>query len=288
SSRSSFNPASVTAVLLITNLCKLFNSFSSFSPASLILVSLRSRPTTGLQGSLSSLVTRPPSFSIIFTAAASSARPATARASSPTSTAAPTAPRCRAMIFSPRATVPRFNDAATAPSVQGKRARPAWVGLVADTSAAEGSAKNLQSMQCCLEFLYPHVRDLGVSKAQGLQALEFLQLLQSRVGNHGVQEVQRLQALEFLQFLQPRIRDLGAAEVHEHHGLARSVVIPRDPAPQLLDHLDNRGLIGPACHDQDQQSQQHTSPRYPSRSCHDVLPQNSRAPRAAIGRRRPG
>jgi len=52
-------------------------------------------PTTGLPGRLASTVIRPPSFSTAFTAAASSARPATARTSSPSSIPPPIAPRCR-------------------------------------------------------------------------------------------------------------------------------------------------------------------------------------------------
>src|SRR5262245_57355032 len=42
-----------------------------------------------------------------------------------------------------------------------------------------GSAKDLKFRPCCLEFLYPRVRDLGAAEEQFLQAVEFLQLLQS-------------------------------------------------------------------------------------------------------------
>src|SRR5262249_46393526 len=79
---------------------------NSFRSASVTLVPARSTPTTGLPGRLSSLVTLPPSFSIIFTAAASSAQPAPARTSSPSSTAVPTATRCRIMTFSPEQPAP--------------------------------------------------------------------------------------------------------------------------------------------------------------------------------------
>src|SRR5262249_49189901 len=64
----------------------------------------------------------PPSFSIICTAFASSARPATARSSSPSSTPAPTVSRCRAMRSSRRIAgrhVPKSGH-----GVQGKRPRP--------------------------------------------------------------------------------------------------------------------------------------------------------------------
>src|SRR5262249_3075809 len=172
-----FRPASVTCVLWRTTHCKLLSSFNSFSPASVILVPRRSTTETGLPGRVSSLLTRPPSFSIAFTAAASSARPAVARASSPSSIPALITPCCRTMMSSPRATATRFSDPATASRVQGKRRRLAWLGLVADTSAAEGSANNLEPRQCSLEFLYPRIRDLSAVEAQILQALEFLQYL---------------------------------------------------------------------------------------------------------------
>src|SRR5262249_12013046 len=35
-------------------------------------------------------------------------------------------------------------------SVRGKRPRPTWIGLAAGTPAAEGSANNPESGQCCL------------------------------------------------------------------------------------------------------------------------------------------
>src|SRR5262249_50973533 len=60
------------------------------------------------------------------------------------------------------------------------------------TPAVEGSTSDLQPRQCCLEFFYPSVRDLGADDFQRLQVLEFLQYPQSRVRDLGVADVQRL------------------------------------------------------------------------------------------------
>src|SRR5262249_16708413 len=85
-----------------TSVCKLLSSFSSFSPASVTAVPLRSTPTTGLPGRLSFTTTLPPSFSTAFTASASSARPAATWASSPSTTPALPPHRCSAMTFPPQ------------------------------------------------------------------------------------------------------------------------------------------------------------------------------------------
>src|SRR5262249_33841281 len=130
------------------------------------------------------------------------------------------------VIASPSATPAACSSAATAP----------WIDLVAGTPAAEGSARNLQSRQCCLEVLYsrvrdlgagedqdpqslerfqffqPCVRDLGVGQDQGPQVRKLCEFLYPLVRDLGVSEVQRLQAPEFLQLFQPCVRDLGEAE----------------------------------------------------------------------------
>src|SRR5262249_48477808 len=97
---SSFIPVSVTLVRRRTSVCKALSSFSPFRSASVTSVLSRFTSTTGLPAISSSLVTVPPSFSIAFTVAASSARPDTARTNSPSTTAVPTIDRTRAMTVS--------------------------------------------------------------------------------------------------------------------------------------------------------------------------------------------
>src|ERR1700687_427156 len=86
-------------------------------------------------------------------------------------------------------------------------------GRAGGTPAAEGSTKDPKFRQCCLEFLYPRVRDLGAAEGKPLQALKVLQFLQPRVRDLRAVKVQFLQALEVLQFLQARVRDLHAVKV---------------------------------------------------------------------------
>src|SRR5262249_7107116 len=136
--------------------------------------------------------------------------------------------------------------------------------------------------------LYPRVCDLGAGEEKHLQALEYFQFLYPRVCDLGVGEVQLPPALEFLQLLQICVRDLGSVEVHANDRLAGSLGVHLDPSAQLLDHLDSRGLIGPARQRQDQQPQQYTCRHHTLLSCHDVLPRAtapSSAPRPLLQRK---
>src|SRR5262249_50005298 len=54
---------------------------------------------------------------------------------------------------------------------QGKPPRPDWTGLVAGTSVAEGSVINPEPRPCCLESVYPRLRDRGAAEVEPSQAL---------------------------------------------------------------------------------------------------------------------